>query len=394
MKKLATFAALTIPCLCAWSLDFDQTARQLAAQSRSIQSLKLENKASIAELESENSLAPTDVEAGYMLGSGETINKWNISVSQSFDWPGAYAARRKGNAAAKNAFAAAERSAMLAATLDIKLAMIDVVAAKKYLRLSATLCDSLSALHAAAAKGVESGSVTRLDYNKIQIERIDANKQRAADQRTYNSAVAALESLCGSDVSEIVAQLNDYPEQTIQSEETYRTLLTEANPAIFQARQEEISAKAMTTVEKRLALPGFSIGYAYENEVSDRWHGITAGISLPIFTSRKKSKAAVARAQMAHNEALLVAARELASVTAERNNVVSLYDEIQQYRPIFDNDDNIMLLRKAVAGGEMNIFDYFGEVNYFIAARRSYLEVQYEYHTTLARLNRLTLLQD
>lgn len=102
----------------------------------------------------------------------------------------------------------------------------------------------------------------------------------------------------------------------------------------------------------------------------------------------------MARAQVAHNEALLVAARELASVTAERNNVVSLYDEIQQYRPIFENDDNIMLLRKAVAGGEMNIFDYFGEVNYFIAARRSYLEVQYEYHTTLARLNRLTLLPD
>ena len=374
------------------AFDFNEAARSLAMESYAVKSLNLESKAGIAELESENSLSPMDAEFGYLWGEGLTQNKWNISISQSFDWPGVYVARRKGIAAASRAYAAAERSAVMSQTLEIKQAMIDIVAAKKYLELSSTLNDSISRLYITAKTGVDKGEITRLDLNKIEIERIGIRKQLAADKRNYYSAVEALERLCATDVSGIIAALEDYPDDVLLPSDTYELLLTENNPAIFEARQNVLSAKAMESVEKRLLLPGVSIGYTYENEGEDKWHGLTAGISLPIFSSRKKEKAARIRAQLAQSEAVFAANQESAALKAQRARAVSLFEEMQQYRPIFESTDNIALLRKAVAGGQMSLYEYFGELNYFIAARRDYLEVQYEYHTALARLNRLTLL--
>lgn len=396
MYKKTIIAAISIalPCLCAQAFDFDATARRLAERSCASKSLALNNRATIADMQSENSLPPTEAEFGYLWGEGETGNKWNISISQSVDWPGAYAARRKSIAAAGKAFEAAERSALLAAALEIKLAMIDIVAAKKYLALSTQLSDSISRLYSTAKAGVDKGDVTRLDLNKIVIERIGITKQLAADRRAYLSAVEALEALCSGDVSTIVDELSEYPEDIILPADTYERLLTEANPSIAEARQNLLSAKAAESVEKRLLLPGFSVGYTYENEGAERWHGLTAGVSLPIFSSRKKAKAALLRAQAAETDAAMAAIQQSAALKAQRAQAASLFDEMQQYTPIFESSDPIILLRKAVAGGEMSLYEYFGELNYFIAARRDYLEVQYEYHTTLASLNRLTLLQD
>ncbi|MDE5744276.1 MAG: TolC family protein [Paramuribaculum sp.] len=394
MIKTAAYILLAMLISCPVNaLDFNSTARALASESLSLKSARLTNRATIEDMKGANSLPPLEAEVGYLWGEGETINKWNVSVSQSMDWPGAYVARRKGIEATGRALAAAERSTLIAKTLEIKQAMIDIVAAKCNAQLSNALNDTISQMIEVVRKRADNGDITRLDLNKLEIERIAIAKQLAADKRSIITAVSSLEALCGKNIDEIAAQLTDFPEEVLLPENKYEELLTEANPSIFEAKENAISAKALATAESRTLLPGFSIGYTYENEVVDKWHGVTAGISIPLFSSRGTARSAKLRAEAAETDAILAAMQEVANLKSERGQAVSLFKEIEEYKPIFEREDNIKLLKKAYVAGQLTLLEYLGELNYFAEAKREFIDVQYQYHLVMARLNRLTLLQ-
>ncbi len=308
------------------------------------------------------------------------------------DWPGAYAARRKGIEATGRALAAAERSTLIAKTLEIKQAMIDIVVAKRNTELSNALNDTISQMIEVIRKGADNGDITRLDLNKLEIERIAIAKQLAADKRSIITAISALEALCGKNVDDIAAQLVDFPNEVLLPENKYEELLTEANPSIFEAKENAISAKAIAKAESRALLPGFSIGYTYENEVVDKWHGVTAGISIPLFSSRGTARAAKLRAEAAETDAILAALQEVATLKSERGQALSLFKEIEEYKHIFEKEDNLKLLKKAFAAGQMTLLEYLGELNYFADAKREFIDVQYQYYLVMARLNRLAML--
>lgn len=377
-----------------FALDFNSTAKTLAAESLSVKSTLLSNSAAVEELKGSNSLPPIETEFGYLWGENQTINKWNIRVTQSMDWPGAYSARNKGIEAAQKAISAANRIALMTQALEIKQAMIDIVLAKQYVELSSNLNDTISVMIEAIRRGVDQGEITRLDLNKLEIERIAVSKQLAADKRALTAAVSALESLCGNrDVEAIVKELNQFPEEILLPEAKYKELLTEENPAIFEAKQNALSAKALAKAEKRMLLPGFSIGYTYENEVEDKWHGIVAGVSIPLFSSRGNAKAAKLKAEAAESEAIMCAVREVANLKSERSQALNLFEEKEQYKSVFEREDNLKLLKKALEAGQMTLIEYLGELNFFISAKREYIDVLYQYSQVMARLNRLYMMQ-
>ena len=83
----------------------------------------------------------------------------------------------------------------------------------------------------------------------------------------------------------------------------------------------------------------------------------------------------------------------LAQLNVQRENAISLYQEIEAYRPTLENQDNITLLKKALDGGQINLITYIQEVNFFLEAQQNYLDIEYRYHKALANLNRYRLLE-
>ena len=77
----------------------------------------------------------------------------------------------------------------------------------------------------------------------------------------------------------------------------------------------------------------------------------------------------------------------------QRNKAIALYQELQQYRPMLENQDNITLLKKALDGGQINLITYIQEVNFFLEAQQNYIDVEYRYYQALTFLNRYTLLE-
>jgi hypothetical protein len=82
----------------------------------------------------------------------------------------------------------------------------------------------------------------------------------------------------------------------------------------------------------------------------------------------------------------------LAQIKVQRSNAISLYNELEQLRPTLENNDNILLLKKALDGGQISLITYIQEVNFFLEAQKNYLDVEYNYYQLLASLNKYTLL--
>lgn len=197
----------------------------------------------------------------------------------------------------------------------------------------------------------------------------------------------------GKDASEMTDGLNAFPPEHMLSYGEYADEAERLDPTLEAARMGQQAAKQMETAEKRSSFPGFSLGYRYSREEGINFHGFTAGISLPFLRKnyRKESAKALALANSYDGNEALVS--RIAQIKAAYENASRLRDDNAAFAAVFENSDNIRLLSRAYAGGQMSSVEYLTDINYFLDANLTYLQSRYDYAIALAQLNRYTLLQ-
>lgn len=394
MKRIITtiFFAIIIAGISTHAKSFNDILYDIAANNPTLASSVAQNEAEINALKSENNLP--DPEIGYEHKWGKEGEKWGVGINQSFEWPGVYSARRKAINSSSEAIEYLNKTNYLNKLVDIKLLLIDIINQRKQLSLISQLENQIDTLSIKYEQGLKQGEVTKLDINKLKIEKIALSRQR----KSLNNQLNILETVLlsengGKDISSILTNLSSYPEETILPEEKYEQMLKENDPQVAQfssmAKAQEFNSKALSMSK----LPGVSIGYKLENELGTYFNGFSIGISIPTFSKRHKKEAIVASQKAISLQSNAYEIEKLAQLKVQRSNAISLYHELEQLRPTFENNDNILLLKKALDGGQISLITYIQEVNFFLEAQKNYLDVEYNYYQTLASLNKYTLLE-
>ena len=278
--------------------------------------------------------------------------------------------------------------------IEIKLLLIDIVNVQKQLDLMYKIDSQIDSLMIKFQQGFNNGEVSRLDINKLKIEKLNISREINQLKNQQNELEATLlQENGGKDISVILSSLKEYPNESILPKEKYEEELRENDPQMTHfsllAQSQELSAKVVNMSK----FPGFSVGYKLENELGTFFNGFSIGITLPTFSQRHKTaaiKASQAAIALQSNEFEI---GRLAQLNVQRENAISLYQEIEAYRPTLENQDNITLLKKAFDGGQINLITYIQEVNFFLEAQQNYLDIEYRYHKALANLNRYRLLE-
>ena len=73
---------------------------------------------------------------------------------------------------------------------------------------------------------------------------------------------------------------------------------------------------------------------------------------------------------------------------------IDLKRQLEKYSPIINDSQNAATLRKALDGGQISLLTFIQELNYFVEAEGQSLEIEYEYASALAKLNRYSLLSN
>lgn len=388
-RKISILFLSLLPTV-AFASDFDDVLNTVMSNNLSIKYAVADNAASLEELKAENTLEAPEFSYENLWGAKGIGDKRNFSISQSFDWPGVYAARSEAIRKSETAMQYLRESAVLDTRMEIRTTLIDIINVRQRIATTQKICDALAKMSEYYKKAVAEGNETRLDYNKAVIEHINSVRELKSLKSEQSLLLASLKALNGGkDVDSLAEKLGyRYPRVKLESLRPDRETLRMKDPAVAASRAAIDAQKSLVKVEKRSLLPGFSVSYLHEWEMGDNFNGFSVSITLPFLTQRRKAKAAQMRLDAQSFEQEMNLIKIASELEGEYQTAYDLRELLREYRGVMDDDSNFELLKKALDAGQINFLTYMQELNYFLTARRDFLEAHYRFHLALARLQR------
>ncbi|MBP2691233.1 MAG: TolC family protein [Muribaculaceae bacterium] len=370
--------------------DYDAAIDSIVSNNRALAGRRAALEGDRLSLAAENNLSDPDVEFEHQWGQGHIGNKWSVSVSQSFDWPGLYKRRAEVARSGADAFRLLYEAEAADLRLRVAMALNDYVASCQRLSLANEIKNNLDSLYLKLSKAFEHGEATIIDMKKIRFERAEAISR-------LNDAVQAVDALkfelIGMNGGKYIdlSAIDSYPAIQLHDEDYYVARYSEADPNLLAAKSQAVTAQLTASAEKLKAYPSLSLGYIHNVEIGEHFNGLKIGVTLPVFSTRKLKQAAQAKALAATYEADEYAVSRHAELMSQYAVAVKLRKSLENYNEIFsaDGSDNYLaLLKKSYDGGQMTLINYLYEVNYYIEVRMAYLSLLNDYNRSLISLNR------
>lgn len=371
--------------------DFDRLVDDILTNDLELTASRVEREAEIASDRASNLIDGPDVEFEHMWSTNPAVrNKMGLTVSQSFDWPGAYVARRRATDARAAAFAMLDRRDMMARRLSLKQLLIDIVYMNRRSEYAGRTCELFDSLLARYAIGLERGEFSRLDYSKVKLSEVKA-RRAYVDVRQQLSVLLASLSVYngGKPVGDIVDRLTSFPDQPFLSIAEYRQQQYDLNPEVQSASLGLEAARLDLTARKRELLPGLTIGYRYAREEGTNFHGLSFGMTLPfLYGTKSKLRGASMKVESAQAALRAVNVAQEAELVADFNKVEELRARVVELTSAADVEECRIMLVKALNGGQISLIEFLLETDYYNGIENEILDFEYQYHLALARLNR------
>lgn len=373
---------------------YTELARRLAADNPSVKAQRYEAEAALQELKATNNLANPEIAAAQLWGDQGAGNKFDISISQSFDWPGAYRARRNAINAATKATTLLDLSNYSDRLLEAKQLLIDLSFHLQHLNTLSSMLKGMEELYSVIDRGYRDGEQTLLDLKRIEIERVGMRARYAECLNDISSAREAIRSFAPDvDLAAIEPSLTAFPFEALLSEADYEAQVDEFDPMVryYSALSEEVRLKGDAD---RLAAtyPGFSLGYDYQREAGVNFHGFTASVTLPFFSRRHVKASATANSLAVAYQRESARLERIMAIRTAYTAGKSLTSRVEEYATVIDGTPTYpALLKMALDGGEIDSQHYLQEIDFYLSFIEDYLEINYNRAKVMATLNRYAL---
>ena len=370
--------------------NIDYVLQQIKLNNTQLKALNAEIEAQTADIKSSNNLSDPTIDGAYLFGVGSIGDKWELGVSQEFDWPGIYSARGKVNKARIEALAQSYAQKQIQIFSEARNICLEIICLNRRIKFENNILANLDSLYDKSLKGLEYGEISILDTNKLKIERLGVTQSIAGNKALLQAKIKQLEGLNGNIPLNDAASLSDYPEQQLHSLDEYLSQMKASDPQLRQISSEIEASNKQVSVTRMQNLPKFSLGYRHVNEIGDHFNGVGVGLSIPVFENRGKNKAAKAQAIASQLSFDDVISTRTAEITASHQKAVAVRQQLDGYRDALLRCNNIEILDKALYGGQISLINYLLELRYFIEAQNALIDLEFEYNTLITDLNKYT----
>lgn len=332
-----------------------------------------------------------EIEGDYMFAPAGEDNRWGFGVNYGIEWPGAYGARRSMGKAMRDANNAEADAAILEKKMEIMGELETYLYAAMRLDLMTNVLHASDSIRMVAERASKGGEMSRLDLSKIAIEQSRVRSIIAGVEAEKLASEGRLKTLNGGKDCHALLQGIDRKWQPAKLAPLQDYLAnTESNPSMVKLLRDYKVADKNVSVAKAERLPGFTIGYAHEYEDGMHFNGASLGVSIPLFASRNKVKAANAAKKAAENQINVGADILKSEITSLYDEILALDKALATPEEVFKNTDYTTLLLKAYKGGELSLADYLGELTWFYEAHLEYMDLQYQRQQKTSQLHLLS----
>jgi outer membrane protein TolC len=317
-------------------------------------------------------------------------NQNDLTVTQAFDYPTAYARRRKLAGFRTTQLAFESQSLRQDVLLEAKLSGIQLIFLNKRRAELARRLQAGQLFLDNYQKKFDARDATALDLNKARHQVVNLKtdlKLLEAEAAEYLTRLAALN---GGETLILTDTL--YPAITsISAFDAIAQTIEASDPDLqfLQAQQQVGSAQVSLT--KALNLPKMEAGYHYQGILGQNFHGLHVGMSVPLWEN--KNRVAQLQLQTAYYAGQLESQRNERYFTAKRlyEKFQNLQAGLDEYRQSLLSLNNLDLLDKALAGGQITTLEYFVEQSLLYESRDRLLELERESALAAAELLKFNL---
>lgn len=332
-----------------------------------------------------------NVGAEYLIGSPETAGaQTDLSISQGFDLPSAYRKRRdlaSAQAGRASSEVATQRQEVL---LQAKLICLELTYQFKYAAHLTERRNTLTEIREDFQRRLTTGESNVLDVNKVGLQLLELRQRQEASELEIEQLRLRLTELNGGEAIDYRDTL--YPVPLAMPEfALLEAASEEADPERRSLVQQKLIAERQLEVARLSRLPSFSLGYRYQAILGQKFNGLQAGMTLPLW--EQKYRVETRQAEILFTDLQLTRFRigHLAEIQALYNRQPALRASLDEYLEAIASVDNRALLAKALRFGEITTFEYFLETSMYESATLHVLELEHAYYATLARLTKYLL---
>lgn len=384
MKKIL-FALAALPLMAGAAEPFDAILSEISSNNAELKATRAEQTAEIISRRAENRLEAAEVGFDYKWSPASVAaTKMGFEVSQSFDWPGVYGARRKAARRAQSAMASRLAEQQKSLELQAETLLLQIVDANHRYVMLRQIVANLDSLHGKMHIMLEQREATELDHRKVALEEIAMKQQLSEAESSRSEALALIAGLNGGELPAGVADLTEYPSAELLPLQEY---LQQPAPEVVATREEAATSLLDARVAKMGLMPGFSVGYVLEREEGVNFQGFSLGIRLPEYSAKPQADAARMKAMALEHQAEQAEQTRRAEITAAYAAAEHTRRLLADYEEAFGTNYP-QLLHQSLEGGQITYADYFTELNFYLAAHLDYDARLLQYHTLLATLRR------
>ncbi len=364
----------------------DAMLAQVAANNQTIRTERLRLEATTKDFQTGIWLYDPQVSYDFLKGFPNTAGNQNdLIVVQPFDYPTAYARRRKLANLRTGQLAFESQALRQDILLDAKLIGVQLIYLnKRRAEISKRLREAEQFL-SNYQKKYDARDATALDLNKARHQVINLKTEMKLLEAEAAEQMTRLASLNGGVAVAVTDTL--YPAITaLPAFDTLAQTIATSDPDLQFLQAQQQVGTAQLALTKALTLPKMEAGYHYQGILGQNFHGLHVGLSIPLWEN--KNRVVQQQLQTAYFAGQLESRRNERFYSAKRlyEKYKSLQAGLDEYRQSLLSLNNLELLDKALAGGQITTLEYFVEQSLLFESRDQLLELEREVAEAVAEL--------
>ena len=384
MKKIILAAMAFAAVVSAKAQDINSVLKSVEQNNMELKALLKGNEAADIENKSQNTLEDLSIEySPFFQSETSGIASSELVITQGFDFPTLYGARKKAGQLQRNVLDMQYQTARRDILVNAKKLCLDIINYNKQKQLLQERRKNADELLAMFELKFKNGDATSLELNKIKLDRMNLETELVQADTKHANAMQQLQALNGGQPIEV--NMTEYPQAPADNEVTMYEKAVATDWTVRTAQASVLAAEQDVKVNKQSWIPKFEIGYRRNTEGDNASNGFLIGGSIPLFSSKNKVKIAKAR----QTEAVMQHAN--ARINAE-NSARTMINQMKQLKASADAYDvplmrqTLKLLRTAVENGEISVTEYYVEADNIYKNMITYMDIERQYQDALTEI--------
>lgn len=384
MKKIILAAMAFAAVVSAKAQDINAVLKSVEQNNMELKALLKGNEAADIENKSQNTLEDLSIEySPFFQSETSGIASSELVITQGFDFPTLYGARKKAGQLQRNVLDMQYQTARRDILVNAKKLCLDIINYNKQKQLLQERRKNADELLAMFELKFKNGDATSLELNKIKLDRMNLETELVQADTKHANVMQQLQALNGGQPIEV--NMTEYPQAPADDEVTMYEKAVATDWTVRTAQASVLAAEQDVKVNKQSWIPKFEIGYRRNTEGDNASNGFLIGGSIPLFSSKNKVKIAKAR----QTEAVMQHAN--ARINAE-NSARTMINQMKQLKASADAYDvplmrqTLKLLRTAVENGEISVTEYYVEADNIYKNMITYMDIERQYQDALTEI--------